>query len=75
MTTKILTQLQSTSRKGKVIDQLDFAQAVELLKALSTPGMASDDKLMHTCIGDLLRRINAMRFDIVSNELNYREFN
>ena len=75
MTNKILKQLQSSTRQGKVIEQLSFPQAVELLKALSTPGMASGDKLMQLCIIDLLERFNAMHFDIITNELTYREFN
>ena len=52
MVKTILNQLQSSAKNGgKRIDNLSFPQAVELLKALSTPGMpAGDTKSMHSAI-------------------------
>ena len=43
----LLQKLQKKSAKGsKVIERLTFGQSVELLKALSTPGMAREHPLM-----------------------------
>jgi hypothetical protein len=38
----------------KTIDKLSFGQAIELLRALSTPGMARKEKNLITCVRDLL---------------------
>jgi hypothetical protein len=37
--------------------------------------MASDSQKLVACVKDCLDRVNDMHFDIVNNELNYREFN
>jgi len=74
MRKSILKKLLTPQGKDKVIEQLSFSQSIELLKALSTPGMANDSQQMQACVSSLLDRINSMHFDIIHNELTFNEF-
>jgi len=61
----------------RTIEALNFRQAIELLKGLSTAGLASDaqPESYYTVVRILCDRVNDMSFDIISNELKYDEFN
>ena len=41
---------------------------------MSTPGLASGSQEIKQTVDTLLKRIDSINFDMISNELNYEEF-
>lgn len=82
MVSKVVKMLRMPLPKPKsgapqieLLETLSFLQAVELLKGLSSPGVAFKDKQVVKCLELLCTRFNLMSFDMIQNELTFEEFN
>ncbi len=75
MMENIVTDLIRQRSNGQMkVDALNFLQKIELLKALTTPGVTSGSSNHIACVKALCEQIDAMYFDIIANELRHDEF-
>lgn len=58
----------------RTIESFNFRQVIELLKGLSTPGVASGKGPHIQCVRELVARVDSLNFDVITNELKFDEF-